>query len=70
MMRKKGKFYLSEGDYDFNFSFSDELLTFTFTEFVNNISSEIKALQQSIAIMKQDLPKILRDELITIKGGL
>ena len=63
MMGKKGKLYLSEEDYDFNFYSSDELLTFTFTEFVNNISSEIKTLQRSIAIMKQDLPKILRADL-------
>jgi hypothetical protein len=68
-MGKKGKLYLSEGDYDFNFYSSDELLTFTFTEFVNNISSEIKPLQQSIAIMKQDLSKILRDELYLLKGN-
>ena len=37
---------------------------------VNNISSEIKALQRSIAIMKQDLPKILHDELIRLKGDI
>lgn len=42
----------------------------SFTSHINNISLEIKALQRSIAILKQDLPKILRDELITIKGGL
>ena len=40
----------------------------SFTSNVNNISSEIKALQRSIAIMKQDLPKIIRDELSRLKG--
>ena len=35
----------------------------SFTSHINDISSEIKALQRSIAIMKQDFPKILRDEL-------
>ena len=35
----------------------------SFTSHINNISSEIKALRRSIAIMKQDFPKILRDEL-------
>jgi len=36
------------------------------------IFPQIKALQRSsIAIMmKQDLPKILRDELISLNGGL
>ena len=42
----------------------------SFTSHINDISSEIKALQRSIAILKQDFPKILRDELIKIKGGL
>ena len=35
----------------------------SFTSHINDISSEIKALQRSIAILKQDFPKILRDEL-------
>ena len=35
---------------------------------VNNLSSEIKSLQRSLALMKQDLPKILRDELIRLNG--
>ena len=42
----------------------------SFTENVNNFSLEIKALQRTIAIMKQDLPKILRDELIRVKGNI
>ena len=46
----------------------DKLLSFTSNG--NNLSSEIKALQRSIAIMKQDLPKILRDELTRLKGGI
>ena len=67
-IEKKGKCDLSEGD-DLNLLSLDKLLTFT--ENVNNTSSEIKALQRSIAIMmKQDLPKILRDELIRLNGGL
>jgi hypothetical protein len=41
-----------------------------FTSHINVISSEIKALQQSIAIMKQNLPKIIHDELIPLKGGI
>ena len=65
MMGKKGKFGLSEGD-DFNLLSLDKLLSFTN---VNNFSSEIKALQRSIAIMKQVLPKILRDELTRLKGN-
>ena len=40
-----------------------------FTSNINNISSEIKALQRSIAIMKQDFPKILRAELVRLKGN-
>jgi len=44
----------------------DKLLSFT--SHVNNISSEIKALQRSIAIMKQHLPKIIRYEFIRFKG--
>ena len=63
---KNGKVQLSEGDYDLNLHSLDNLLTFT--ENVNNIYSEIQALQRSIAIMKHDLPKILRDELIRLKG--
>ena len=39
----------------------------SFTSHSNDISSEIKALQRSIAIMKQDLPKIIRDELSRLK---
>ena len=46
----------------------ENLISFTFH--VNNISSEIKALQRSIAIMKQDLHKILHDELIRLKGDI
>ena len=41
----------------------------SFTAHINDISSEIKALKRSIAILKQDFPKILRDDL-KIKGGL
>jgi len=67
MMGKKGKFDLSEGD-DFNLLSLDKFLTFT--KNVNNISLEIKALQKSITIMKQDLPKILRDGLIFLKGNI
>lgn len=67
MMGKKGKFDLSEGD-DFNLLSLDKFLTFT--ENVNNISLEIKALQKAITIMKQDLPKILRDGLIFLKGNI
>ena len=40
----------------------------SFTSDVNNISLEIKALQRSIAILKLDLPKIIRDQLIWLKG--
>ena len=73
-------FSLTEKNEKFNSNFSDDergnLINNTedkllsFTSNVNNISLEIKALQRSIAILKQDLPKILRDELIKIKGGL
>jgi hypothetical protein len=48
---------------------TENLLSFTSNSNINNISSEIKALQRSIAIMKQDFPKILRDELIRLKEG-
>ena len=50
-----------------NFYTIENLLSFTSN--INNISLEIKALQRSIAIMKQDFPKILRDELIRLKEG-
>jgi hypothetical protein len=43
----------------------EKLLSFTST--VNNLSTEIKAVQRSIALMKQDLPKIIRDELSRLK---
>ena len=66
MMGKKRKFDLSKGD-DFNLLSLHKLLTFT--ENVNNFSSEIKSLQRSIEILKQDLPKIVRDELIRLNGG-
>ena len=39
----------------------------SYTSNVNNISLEIKALQRSIAILKQGLPKIIRDELSRLK---
>jgi hypothetical protein len=48
---------------------TENLLSFTSNSNINTISSEIKALQRSIAIMKQDFPKILRDELIRLKEG-
>ena len=41
----------------------------SFTSHINDISSEIKALQRSIALIKQDLPKIIRDELSRLNGG-
>ena len=41
---KNGKVQLSEGDYDLNLHSLDNLLTFT--ENVNNIYSEIQALQR------------------------
>ena len=41
----------------------------SFTAHINDISSEIKSLQRSIAIMKQDLFKILRAELVRLKGN-
>ena len=40
----------------------------SFTSNVNNISLEIKALQRSISLLKQDLPKTVRDELIRLNG--
>jgi hypothetical protein len=43
----------------------EKLLSFTST--VNNLSTEIKAVQRSIALMKQDLPKFIRDELSRLK---
>ena len=42
----------------------------SFTSHINDISSEIKALQQSLALIKQDLPKIIRDEFSRLNGGL
>ena len=42
----------------------------SFTSHINNISSEIKALQRSLALIKQDLPKIIRDEFSRLNGGL
>ena len=66
MIKKSEKLNaFSEGDNLFSIN---KLLTFT--ENVNNIISEIKSLQQSIAILKQDLPKIVRDELTRLNGGL
>ena len=41
----------------------------SFTSNIDNISSEIRSLQRSLALMKQDLPKILRDELTRLKGN-
>lgn len=41
----------------------------SFTSNVNNLSSEIRSLQRSLALMKQDLPKIIRSELSRLKGG-
>ena len=38
--------------------------------FFTNYEEELKAIQRSIALLRQDLPKIVRDELIKIKGGL
>jgi hypothetical protein len=61
---KKGEIDLSEGDV-FNLHSLNKLLTFT--ENVNIVSLKGKALQRSIAIMKQDLPKIIRDELSRLK---
>jgi|GEM_PF-3263697 len=73
-------FSLTEKNEKFNSNFSDDergnLINNTedkllsFTSNVNNISSEIKALQRSIAILKQEFPKILRDELSRLNGGL
>ena len=54
----------------------DELNIYTienllsFTSHINDISSEIKSLQRSLALIKQDLPKIIRDELSRLNGGL
>ena len=39
----------------------------SFTSHINNISSGINALLRSIPFMKQDLPKIIRYELIRFK---
>jgi hypothetical protein len=61
---KKGEIDLSEGDV-FNLHSSNKLLTFT--ESVNNICLEIRSLQGSIALMKQEFPKIILDELFRLK---
>ena len=65
--KKNENLNLAQGKVDFNLTSLDKLLTFT--KNVNNFSSETNALQRSIAIMKQDLPKILRDELSLLKGN-
>jgi hypothetical protein len=77
MTKKLEKFSdFSKGDNDFNLFSVNKLLKIPseiidIREEIANISSEIKALQRSIAIMmKQDLPKILCDELIRLNGGL
>ena len=66
-MRSLADNFSDYGRDNFNFPSLDKLLTFT--ENVNNVSSEIKALQRFISLLKQDLPKILRDELIRLNGG-
>ena len=38
--------------------------------FFRNYEEELKALHRSIALLRQDFPKILRDELSSLNGGL
>ena len=65
--KKNENLNLAQGKVDFNLTSLDKLLTFT--ENVNNIYAEIKALQRSISLLKQDLPKIVRNELTRLNGG-
>jgi hypothetical protein len=53
---------------NFNLLSLDKLLTFT--ENVNNISSEIKALQRAVAMIKPEIRVMIREELARgIRGG-
>ena len=65
---KKNRTKHDEDEEELNIYTMENLLSFT--SHINGISSEIKALQRSIAILKQDFPKILRDELSRLNGGL
>ena len=73
MTKKLEKFSdFSKGDNDFNLFSVNKLLKIPseiidIREEIANISSEIKSLQRSIAIMKQNLLQIIRDELSRLK---
>jgi hypothetical protein len=40
----------------------------SFTSHINDISSEIKALQRSIAKFREEMPQFIRSEVIRLKG--
>ena len=75
MMGKKVKFDLSEGD-DFNLSSIDKLLKIP-SEIVNNrkeiveITDEINCLHKSVANLRPNIAKIVREQLTAaLKGGI
>ena len=63
-MNKKEIKYL---DPESNYNTDNKLIN---NSFFTNYEEELKAIQRSIALLRQDLPKIVRDELIKINGGL
>jgi hypothetical protein len=60
---KKKKYLDLESDYNTD----NNLIN---NSFFRNYEEELKAVQRSIVLLRQDLPKIVGDELIKIKGGL
>jgi len=54
-------------DPESNYNTDNKLIN---NSFFTNYEEELKAIQRSIALLRQDLPKIVRDELIKINGGL
>jgi hypothetical protein len=63
-MNKKEIKYL---DPESNYNTDNNLIN---NSFFRNYEEELKAVQRSIVLLRQDLPKIVGDELIKIKGGL
>jgi hypothetical protein len=63
-MNKKEIKYL---DPESNYITDNKLIN---NSFFTNYEEELKAIQRSIALLRQDLPKIVHDELIIMKGGL
>jgi hypothetical protein len=54
------------GEGELNIYTIENLLSFT--SHINDISSEIKALQRSTTKFKEEMPQFIRSELIRLKG--